>query len=84
MGSKVCRQFIFGEFMYMDKPPIIIPKEISYEWSQDLSRAAVRRFFLRRFRNSLLFFLSVSLLVLLALRVFVSVLTSTNLWLGFI
>lgn len=40
----------------MDKPPVIILKEFTYEWSHDLSRAAAHRYFRRGFRNSTLLF----------------------------
>ena len=38
----------------MDAPPPILPREIEYEWSRDLSRTAARRYFSRRFRRPLI------------------------------
>ncbi len=35
---------------------MLLPKKTAYEWSRELSKTAARRFFLRRFRNSILFF----------------------------
>jgi len=40
----------------MGTPPTILPRVITYEWSRDLSRAAARRYFSRRFRRPLIVF----------------------------
>jgi hypothetical protein len=47
------------------KPPILAPKEISFEVSRDFVKIAARRLFLSQFRNSILLFW-VGLLVALA------------------
>ena len=44
----------------MDTPPVILPREIRYEWSRDLSRTAAHRYFSRRFRRSLIVFAIIS------------------------
>ncbi len=38
----------------MDETTTILPREINYEWSRELSRAAARRYFSRRFRQPLI------------------------------
>jgi YcxB-like protein len=44
----------------MDTPPTILPREIKFEWSRDLSQAAARRYFSRRFRRPLIVFSLIS------------------------
>lgn len=46
---------MLGEFEFMDVPPLLIPKEITYEWSQAVAKTAARRCFRRGHRNSILF-----------------------------
>jgi hypothetical protein len=40
----------------METPPVILPREITYEWSRELSKASMRRFLWRQHRAFLIIF----------------------------